>query len=569
MHFIRKFRIPALFCALSVLVCELIGHPFAEMAVSDDGAYILTARSLSLTGHILYNGWDSPMLGWQLYLGAAFIKLFGFSYSAVRMSTLLVAIIMAFLIQRILVRFSLTEFNATIATLALVLSPLYLLLSVTYMTDIFGLFAVVICLYGCLRALQAPTPRSAILWLIFAVVTNAIGGTSRQVAWLGLLVMVPSTLWLLRAQRRIFLAGVAATFAGVLFIVACLHWFSRQPYILPEHLLPRTFSPSETIGNLLHFFLDIPFLLFPVMALFIPELRKARRPVAMAIITAVIVYALAALRLGYTRLLEPAMRNRGDWVSVHGIHEGPHLQGTPPIFLHSPALILLTIASIGGLLGLIASLLRAHHSAPAPPSPTTISWKQLSTLLAPVAIAYILVLIPRAVEGWFFDRYALLLLLIALIYLFRYYQDQVQPRLPAASILLITITAIYGIVVVHNQFSLYRARVNLAAQLRANNIPDTSVDNGWEYNLAVELQHVTHVDGVSIVSPAHARLPPQPGNCQIFWYDLTPHVHPLYSISFAPDTCYGPAPFAPIHYSRWLASHPGTLYIVNSIPAKR
>jgi hypothetical protein len=35
------------------------------------------------------------MLGWQLYLGAAFIKLFGFSSTAVRMGTLLAAMAMA------------------------------------------------------------------------------------------------------------------------------------------------------------------------------------------------------------------------------------------------------------------------------------------------------------------------------------------------------------------------------------------------------------------------------------------------------------------------------------------
>ena len=36
------------------------------------------------------------MLLWQLYLGAAFIKLFGFSFTIVRMTTLLVAVVLAF-----------------------------------------------------------------------------------------------------------------------------------------------------------------------------------------------------------------------------------------------------------------------------------------------------------------------------------------------------------------------------------------------------------------------------------------------------------------------------------------
>jgi hypothetical protein len=99
--------------------------------------------------------------------------------------------LIAWVVQRTLVRTGATERNATISTLALVLSPLYLMLSATFMSDIRGLFAIVLCLYGCIRALQASTDRSAIAWLCLAVVTNAIFGTSRQIAWLGVLVMVP------------------------------------------------------------------------------------------------------------------------------------------------------------------------------------------------------------------------------------------------------------------------------------------------------------------------------------------------------------------------------------------
>ena len=173
MHLVRRYRIPALFCALAVLVCELIARAYAAMGICDDGPYVLMAHTLATTGHIVYNGWAAPMLGWQLYLAAAFIKLFGFSFTAVRMSTVLVAMALAFVLQRTLVRANISEFNATLGTLAFVLSPLYLMLSVTYMTDIFGLFAIVLCLYGCLRALQATTSRATILWLCFAIVTNA------------------------------------------------------------------------------------------------------------------------------------------------------------------------------------------------------------------------------------------------------------------------------------------------------------------------------------------------------------------------------------------------------------
>ena len=571
MQLVRRYRTPALSCALAVLVCELIARPYAAMGICDDGPYILMARHLAATGHIVYNGWAAPMLGWQLYLGAAFIKLFGFSYTAVRFSTVLVAMVMAFIIQRILVRAGITDRNATLGTLSFVLSPLYLMLSATYMTDVFGLFAVVLCLYGCLRALQSSSDRSAILWLCFAVLTNALCGSSRQIAWLGILVMVPSTLWLLRSKRSVLFAGIAANLAGTTFIFACMHWLAQQPYSVPEHLLPRTFPIAKTLVELSTAVLEVPFLLLPIMALFLPEIRKSSRRVIGVTYTLLLGYLLLARHpdhLHHVSLLEPTNSN---WVGVYGVQWSLGLQGSAPIFLHPGMRIALTAISFGGLIGLTASCLRTHRLPLVAADTTSVSWKQLGALLAPFTLAYTLLLIPRA-TGWLYDRYLLALLVVALLCLVRYYQDRIQPRLPLASLLLVAIMAIYGVTVTHNLFALCRARVALAAELRASGIPDTSVDNGWEYNFDVELQQSPSINFPTITIPAHSYTPvpePQPGACHALWYDNIPHIHPLYGISFDPNACAGPAPFAPVHYSRWPYRTPGTLYVVRyTAPSK-
>jgi hypothetical protein len=565
MQFIYRFRIPALFCALAVLVCELVSRPFVNMGICDDWPYILMTQKLAATGHVVYNGWAAPMLTWQLYLGAALIKLFGFSFTVVRMSTVLVAMALAFVLQRTMVRANISERNATIGTLTLVLSPIFLMLSATFMTDIHGLFAIILCLYGCLRALQSHTSRAMIGWLCFAIIANAICGTSRQIAWLGILVMVPSTLWLLRAQRRVLVAGAASTFTGVLFIFACLQWLKQQPYSIPEHLLPETLPLVNTFRQLFHTFLDVPFLLLPVMALFLSAIRKSHRRVV-AILSAIgLLYAFLTIR---DRDLKPnfmLMPTHGDWVGVHGIYESMYLQGIPPIFIHSRVAILLTMASIGGLLGLIAAMFPRRPEVPAATLCPSISWKQLAILLAPFTLAYGLLLVPRAASGGLFDRYLLPLLAIILLCLVRFYQDRIHPQLPLAGLLLVGVMAVYGVAVTHNTFALYRAREALATELVAAGVPDTSVDNGWEYNMGVELHHTASINFPTIVIPPNAYVqtpPPPPGICQAWWYDYTPHIHPLYGVSFDPNACYGPAPFAPVTYSRWLAYGPGTLYVV-------
>jgi len=550
------------------------------MGICDDWTYIHSAQRLAVTGHILYNGVETPMLGWQLYLGAAFIKLFGFSLTAVRMSTLLVAVAMAWLLQRTLALAGVSERNATLGTLALVLSPLYLMLSVTYMTDIFGLFAVVICLYGCLRALRASTDRATIAWLCFAVATNAVLGTARQIAWLGNLVMVPSALYVLsrrgawRSREKVLFAGGAAALAGALFLFACMQWFTRQPYSVPEHLTVRGGSGLNVLAAFFHAALEIPFLLLPVVALFLPRLRKdLHRAIRVASVAALacvgLVLTLHLLHAQDRPLLEPTMRN---WVSRYDVFEDGSLGGTPPVFLGVGTRVVLTAASLGGLLGLVVSLLGPPAAVPRAEGPQTLPWRELGILLAPFAAAYSALLIPRAAtRDGIYDRYLLELLVIALPCVVRYYQERVQTRLPLAAVLMVWITAIYSIAVVHNMFSFYRARVALAAEVRASGVPDTAVDNGWEYNFAVELRHSDHLNDPRVEVPANAYTPvPQaPGGlCTTGLWDRTPHVRAVYGVSFDPNACYGPAPFAPVHYSRWLAS-PGSLYVVRYRPPGR
>ena len=76
------------FCALTFVACLGVAWPVANMAFDDDWSYIKTAEVFARTGHIVYNGWSVEPLGWMAAWGAVFIKLFGFSFMAVKLSSL-------------------------------------------------------------------------------------------------------------------------------------------------------------------------------------------------------------------------------------------------------------------------------------------------------------------------------------------------------------------------------------------------------------------------------------------------------------------------------------------------
>jgi hypothetical protein len=558
-----------------MLVCELISRPFTTMNVCDDGPYIFMARTLAQTGHIVYNGWAAAMIVSQLYLAQPFIKLFGYSFTTVRMSTLLLAMVTAFVFHRTLVRTGSSERNATLGTLAVVLSPMCLMLAATFMTDIAGLFAITLCLYGCIRAMQVSSDRSAIAWICFAVITSAVFGTSRQIAWLGDLVMVPSTLWLLRSRSRVLLAGALASALAGLFILGCMHWFGNQPYAIPVPLLVRPFPKRIALRQLSYIVLEIPFLVLPVIAVFWPRIFRSRPSIRFLLLAVLLAYVLLAFHSRHTSdpilHFEPTAGILGSWVTVYEVFTGNI--GAPAV-LHTRTLIVLTIVCLGGMLGIIAIAFQARGAKSSPlPAADVLSWKQLGILLLPFSVMYLMLLAAAAgTTHAIYDRYALGLLGPTMIVLLRLYQEHVQPNLPIATVLLIIVMGAYGIIVTHNTFALDRARVNLANELHAHGVPFTSIDGGWDYNLDTELQYSNHINNPLIKVPADAYVipaPPPPGYCQGFWHDRTPHIHAVYGVSFSPDTCYGRAPFAPVQYRPWPFGTPINLYAVRYAPPAR
>ncbi|HKO13800.1 MAG TPA: glycosyltransferase family 39 protein, partial [Acidobacteriaceae bacterium] len=174
-----------LLCALLVAACLWVAWPVSNMGFLDDWSYAHIAKVFAANGHLIYDRWSTPMLGWQIVWGALFIKLFGFSFAILRVSMLPIAMATVFLFHQVLLRFGVTARNAVIGTLTLGLSPVFMPLADSFMTDIPGLLVILICIYFCQRAMESTRTRAAILWLVLAAGSNVLGGTVRQIAWLG------------------------------------------------------------------------------------------------------------------------------------------------------------------------------------------------------------------------------------------------------------------------------------------------------------------------------------------------------------------------------------------------
>jgi hypothetical protein len=568
-----KSRMPALLCVLVVFLCGLAAYPIAEIGMSDDFSYVKTAQELAQTGHVVYNGWATAMLGWQLFLGALFVKLFGTSFLSTRASTFLIALFITYLTHRVLVRTGVSSINAAVGTLALVLSPLFLPLSLSFMSDVDGLFCIVLCLYACLRALQAEKDRGTIAWLAFAALSNAVGGTVRQIAWLGVLVMFPCTVWLLRRRRGVVPTGLILYVVSVIFIFLSLSWFHHQPYSVPYPLVPADFDRTHIVhlfGQYFRAFFSLAMFLMPVLIAFLPKVSLKQRSSRIILLGGSLACILGGIYLHHRHSLMIALApNEGTCVTEYGVVNSTGLKGEAPVLLTPDVRLVLTAAICLVILGFIAFLYSSQNRS-VPPEPTgeILPWRSFLILVVPFTVAYLVLLIPGALSVRIDDRYLLTLVLLEILVGLRYYQDSVRSNVPIVSVAMLFVFSGYSVAATHDAFSMYRARQEAFVELRNAGVKADAIDSGlFDHNGMTQIEETGHLNDARIKVPADfrpVRSPDFPADCTPEFTWLTPVILPGYALSYDPAACGGLSNFASVTYNNWLGVHIVHIYIVKS-----
>lgn len=556
-----------LLCAVVLAICTLIAHPFVEMGFNDDWCYIWSAQTLAHTGHVTYNGWGAMSLGWQMYLGALFIKLFGFSFVVVRIPVFLIALATAALLQRVVVRCGVSEWNASIVTLTVVLCPFFLPLAFSFMSDVPAFFCVLVCAYACLRAMQSPDDRHALWWLAFAAISNALGGTVRQIAWLGVLAMVPAVAWAMRRRRGAVVLGLGLWICSVIAIFAFLHWFAAQPYTFKEPLIAKHFAPLKAE---IHCWLATCFCGLPILLAFLVKFPYRRRTWWKA--------AMVAAPFVYAGLVYATVRDPRHWVApfsndeftIRGIDVPGTLLGDRPFVWHAaervPLAALMLIALVAVLYFVQRGTSVRESQAVPEPAPRRISDSEFFWLTVPYAASYMLLVVTRE---FVFDRYFIPILFVILTALARLYERRVGTRFPALTVVALVAFALFDIAGTHDLYATLRARAYAAEQLRAAGVLRDGMYAGLEYDGWTQLQINQHVNNPLVTNPVGAwrdvqHSAPFPTRCSPWWDIWTPDIHAKYELSYDPLDCRTMSKFGPYEYRTWLAPRDRKIYVLNT-----
>ncbi len=431
----------------------------------------------------------------------------------------------------------------------------------------------------CLRAVQAESERSAMVWISLAALVNAAGGTVRQIAWLGVLVMVPCTLWLLRKNRRVLVVGSISCIAGAVFVVAAMHWFAKQPYTFPVSPLAGGMQ-AETLRDLGRFSLkaagQLALMSLPVLLMFAGFFRRWSRRAGAVFAAGILCFALpgmALIRAG--RLPDWLAPFFADYFFTDSTLErlsAITAQVSHLAIARDGLRVLLTVAIVLGILSLIACLFANARGQLASKSATgKSSWRQIWIIAGPFSAATIVLLMTVKQSFGFVDRYLLPLLVILLLVLTRIYQERVRTKLPLACALLIAIFGGFSAAATHDDFALYRGYVTAINEVRSSGAPATAIATLWAFEgwTQIESDGYVHDPRIKVFEsantpPAHAS--PAPRDTQSSYLPEAPAIKPVFAVLQDLSGCSCPQAFPPVMYRTWVAPHTNWIYDVRLPP---
>ncbi|CAG4886602.1 glycosyltransferase family 39 protein [Paraburkholderia saeva] len=505
--------LPVLIWAIAVAVA----NPLGNFPLQDDWSFALTVRHLLETGEFRPLGWTAMSLFGQTMWGALFCLPFGFSFNALRASTL-VAGALALAVLAILLQLAGCERRKTVvATLILAFNPIFFELNNTFMTDVaFTASSAISTLFFC----RYISTRNTVL-LVLAILSGCWAIMIRQLGLFLPLAMVLTLLLENRRDWRAIMLSAIAVLAGVALLKGLTIWLTARDampvmYLSKTSIWTRLFPASTiTLATVGHRLAEISWwfraalgqigwLLMPILALRLPGLVRDFTRLSRG---KAILIGAALCGVGWFALLvsQHHIFPFNTWTTVRDSGLGPiwffdarsgdDVPPLPALFWYCATFL----GCVGGVLLLldIALIVRSIVArSRARRHDTALSVRTFLLLSASIYMA------PCVMAG-FYDRYMLpaFLPLIAFVALAPSSGNAAWPSFgrsrmssfsrqaslwPRAALMLSWFALIvmggYAVGGTHDYMSWNRARWLLADTLLQRGIPVTQIDGGYEFN---------------------------------------------------------------------------------------
>jgi len=511
-----------------------------DFPLSDDWSYAYTLRGLCEDGVVRFLPWTGASVLFQAYYGALLCKLFGFSFTVSRTSTLVLAWIGALVFHQWLTMLRARRRVAALALATFALGPLYVNLSFTFMTDVpFAVLAI-----GAGTAYVAGLQRESRAWLVVAAIVSSAALLVRQH---GVFLPAAAALAVLLDthepwSRRLGDAVAAVAIPAVVTIVYLVWLFGLHgaPSGTQDKVREAAGSDLTTLANIA--FRAVEYLGLLLAPFGLPSLRQRLRerpvpPLAFLAVLSALVLFLYAREGALMPYLTNVLYDFG--LGATSLRDTQFLGLPPVVRLGIVFRVALTIVSTASAAGLLAAWWDAARVVRRPESRF-------------VVIAFALLLAGSFLHaGFYFDRYLLPILpfAIATTILGNPKMDLGIPSIALAGVL-----ALYAIAGTHDYMAWNQARYQALANLERTGASPREIDGGFEYNawhLAAELG--------TWPTKEEAR-PGKPDDAKSWWWV----VDDRYTLVFRPLPGYSISARVPYH--RWLPPGTDAIYVVERLP---
>lgn len=160
---------------LTWVLALCIINPIGDFPLNDDWTYAAVVKSL-LSGHFSFPNYAAPTLVVQALWGALFCLPGGFSFTALRISTLILACVCSIVFYLTAFEIGKSKKAAFLLSLFLTLNPLFLSLSNTFMTDVPFLSFTALSVLFFIKAFNSGSVKH----IIWATIFSALSVLVRQ-----------------------------------------------------------------------------------------------------------------------------------------------------------------------------------------------------------------------------------------------------------------------------------------------------------------------------------------------------------------------------------------------------
>ncbi|MEO1258006.1 MAG: glycosyltransferase family 39 protein [Bacteroidota bacterium] len=451
-------------------------NPLGDFPLNDDFSFGRTVYNLTEQNRLQFDDWLSMTLIVQVLWGGLFTKLFGFSFTVLRFSTLVLTLFGTLAFNQIAKELDLSGKQALIFTFAAVFNPLFFSLSYTFMTDVPFACMVIFSILYFIKFFKSDLLPQLFLASIFSLAAIFI----RQ---LGLMLPMSFALvWLLGKKLSWRNTAIALT----PLVLSITVFFIYQQWFATTQGIPETYGTITKLfkrighGNFLSvsfnriglLFIYLGIFLLPINIILFKKIKKRKQ----------LAWILATSVIGLAIMLP--VWEKFPWGNIfYNFGLGPKILKDGYFFINiSPTLsteMIRLITSIGIGCGLFF-LYNIYNN---------LGWQKIKAnkyFLIRFFILSNIILYGGflLLDVYFFDRYFIPLILLAIIFLMTLNTSKKIEKFRWLAILTpLLVIILFSISATHDYLSWNRARWEALNYLtEEKKISPKKIDGGFEFN---------------------------------------------------------------------------------------